>query len=133
MADTYLFHVDPASAADPGDELAIQVRFQSKLRHQMPRVRFVAVPNGGQRTVWSAMKAKQEGLSAGFPDSLCIWPGTTAYIEFKDRKGVIPDNQIEWLNWLHLAGFPCGVFRSAETAIQFLLDAGAPSLMGIAA
>lgn len=129
----YLFHVDEPAVADPGDELAIQVRFQSKLRHQMPRVRFVAVPNGGQRTVWSAMKAKQEGLARGFIDGLCIWPGVTAYLEFKTRNGVLTPDQVDWLNFLHRGGHPCGCFRSADTAIDFLLRAGAPSLMGIAA
>lgn len=125
MSD-YLFHVDPPSVADPGDEFAIQVRLRSRCRMLAPTLRLVAVPNGGQRTAWSAMKAKNEGLAKGFPDLLALWDGGEAYLELKDRKGQLSSDQIGWMNWLHQSGKKCGCFRSVDTALAFLRAAGAP-------
>ena len=138
MSGKYLFHCDDRSVADPGDELAIQVRLRSRMRMLAPGVRLVATPNAGKRTAWAAMKAKAEGLSKGFPDLNVIWsngqgvnavPGI-AFLELKDRNGSLSAEQIDWLNFLHQAGFPCGCFRSVDTAIAFLRAAGAPFVVG---
>ncbi len=124
----YLFPCDPPSAADEGDEFAIQVRLRNRIRMVAPAVRLVATPNGAKRTQWAAMRAKQEGMSKGFPDLLAIWPGGIAFIEMKSRTGSLSPEQIDWLNWLHRAGFPCGAFRSVESAVAFLRASGAPLL-----
>jgi len=130
----YIFHVDDRSVADPGDEMAIQVRLRSRMKMLAPSVRLVATPNGMKTTAWSAMKAKAEGMSKGFPDLNALWSNgsgeaalpSIAFLEIKDRLGTIKPEQIDWMNWLHLSGFPCGVFRSADSAIDFLRRAGAP-------
>lgn len=131
MVDAYPFHCDTRAVADPDGELSIQVRFRSRARMVMPRVRIVAVPNAGKRGMKAIAKVKAEGMSKGFPDTICLWPGTTAFIEFKPRDGHLEPEQIDWLNWLHAGGYPCGMFRSVDTAIDFLLAHGAPSLTGM--
>lgn len=138
---TYLFHHDPRSVADGGDELSIQIRLKSRLRILAPGIRFVATPNAGKRTAWAAMKAKAEGMHAGWPDITALWhngvgpaavPGI-AFLELKARDGALSVPQIDTLNWLHNAGFACGCFRSVDTAIEFLRQAGAPFMMAAAA
>ncbi len=130
----FLFHCDDRSIADIGDEQSIQVRLRSRMKMLAPTVRLVATPNGMKTTAWSAMKAKAEGMSKGFPDLNAIWsngrgemavPGI-AFLELKDRNGTLKPEQVDWLNYLHLAGFPCGMFRSADSAIAFLREHGAP-------
>lgn len=121
-----LFHIDPPSVADAGDELSIQVRLRKELKKRAPGVAFVAVPNGAQRTAWAAMKAKQEGMAAGFPDALILWKGGYAFPEIKTRTGTLSDQQHIWLNYLTNAGHPCGVFRSVATCLAWLASLGAP-------
>lgn len=133
----YPFHCDPRAVADSGDELSIQVRFINRMKMIAPKVRLVATPNGGKRTQWAAMQAKREGMAKGFADLTVLWsngfagaqpvPGM-AFIEFKQRDGVLSDPQISWLNWMTLAGFHCGCFRSVDTAVAFLKNCGAPFL-----
>lgn len=126
---TYLFHVDPPAVADSGDELSIQVRLRSRCKMIAPTMRLVATPNAGKRTAWAALKAQKEGLSRGYPDLNAIWPGPGfAVLEIKDRRGSVDPDQVEWLNFLHRCGIPCGVFRSVDTAVAFLRQAGAPIL-----
>lgn len=122
----YLFHVDPPSVADAGDELSIQVALRKELKRRAPGIAFVAVPNGAQRTAWAAMKAKQEGMQAGFPDCMILWQGGCAFAEIKARTGSLSDQQHIWLNWLTQAGHSCGVFRSVATCIDWLAELGAP-------
>lgn len=129
MKLAYPFHVDPPAVADAGDEEAIQVRFRTRVRMLATApVRVVATPNAGKRTAWAAMKAQREGLTAGWPDVQILWEGGRADIEFKARGGSLKPEQIDALNWLHRCGHPCGVFRSVDTAIAFLVRCGAPLL-----
>lgn len=131
-----LFHIDPPTAADPGSESDIQTRFRSRMRILAPEVRLVAMPNAGKRTAWEAQQRKREGLAKGWPDLGAHWchgfgrspVPHVAWLEFKDRKGSLSIEQHDNLNWLTQAGFPCGVFRSVETAIEFLRQQGAPFL-----
>lgn len=123
---TYLFHHDLPAVADPGDELSIQVALRKELKKRAPGIAFVAVPNGAQRTAWAAMKAKAEGLQAGFPDCMLIWEGGIAFAEIKARAGSLSDQQHVWLNHLTKCGFPVGVFRSVETCLAWLEGLGAP-------
>jgi hypothetical protein len=127
MSNLYPFHVDPPAIADSGDEEAIQVRFRARVKMLAAApIRVVATPNAGKRTAWSAMKAKREGLTPGWPDVQVLWAGGRADIEFKARSGSLKPEQIDALNWLHRNDHPCGVFRSVDTAIAFLRRCGAP-------
>jgi hypothetical protein len=125
---SYIFHCDLPAVADPGDELAIQVRLRARCKMLAPTMRLVATPNGAKRTAYSAMKAKAEGMSKGFPDLNALAPNFNAYLEIKARAGSLSTEQVEWLNFLHRCGFPSGCFRSVDTAVAFLIDAGAPFL-----
>lgn len=142
MADQFLFHCDPRSVADEGDEVVIQRRFINRMKRVAPDVMCVATPNGGNRTAWEKLHAKCEGMVKGFPDLNCYWsngidasaiPGI-AILEFKTATGRLSDEQILHLTWLHRHGFPCGCFRSADTAIEFMrTKTNAPFLLERAA
>jgi hypothetical protein len=108
-------------------ELAEQQRLRKTLYYLAPSVMVVAVPNAARRTVWEARRAKQEGLAAGFPDLMAIWPGGIAFVEMKRLKGgTVSENQREWIERLQGFGFPAAVCRGADAAIAFLREAGAP-------
>jgi len=110
------------------EELQIQFQFRKDAKAICPGVRVVAVPNGTHiASRYGRAKANKEGRSAGFPDLMCIWPGGTAYIEFKAGKsGSVDENQARWLDWLRDAGFPCVVSRHEEHALGWLKSLGAP-------
>jgi VRR-NUC domain len=126
----YPFHVDAPAVADAGSEIDIQARFRARLRTLAPRVRCAAVPNAGKRTGWAAQQAKKEGLASGYPDLIVTWsnsgiPGV-AWLEFKAKAGDVSEAQFDWLMHLHNCGHHVGVFRSVETALAFVRNAGAP-------
>lgn len=124
-----LFHIDSPAVADAGSEIEIQIALRKALKKRAPTVAFVAVPNGAQRTAWAAIKAKQEGLQAGFVDALVMWPnGGIAFVEIKTRSGSLSEQQHIWLNYLAKAGFNCGVFRSVSSCLAWLSERGAPVL-----
>lgn len=104
-------------------ELAIVVDLRKRIKWEAPRVELVAVPNAAKRSQWAAMQAKREGMQAGFPDLVALAPGAKiAFLEMKTPKGRVSENQAEWLDRLHAMGFACGVFRSADAALDFLRD-----------
>ncbi len=109
-------------------EIAIQTLFRSRARIQCPRVRIVAIPNGGKRGQRALNMAMREGMALGFPDIMCLVDGMVAFIEFKAPKGRISDNQFDWLEWLQGAGYPVTVSYDADHALQFLREAGFPFL-----
>jgi hypothetical protein len=117
-------------AKAPGPlEVDIQAAFRKRLYYVAPRVRAVAIPNGGKRTPWEARQAKKEGLAAGFPDLMCMAPGPMiAFIEFKSPHGKLSENQNEWIERLDRMGFPVTVARSVDEGIAFLRAQGFPIL-----
>lgn len=117
---TYPFHVDPRNAACSKDELAHQVLFQNRMRTLAPAVLLVGIPNAGRRTPWETRQRAKEGLTPGFPDMLAMHGGRTALLEFKAGTGSIDAKQIDMLNKLTRLGFAAGVFRSADTALDWL-------------
>lgn len=107
-------------------EIQLVTLFRSRCRIMCPGVSIVAIPNAAKRSQWAAMQAKREGMAPGFPDIMALAPGKVAFLEFKTAKGRISDNQGDWLDRLHGMGFPCGVFRDADQAIEFLKVQGFP-------
>lgn len=72
-----------------------QVAFVTWFKYQFPHVRIAAIPNGIRTSMRQAVKAKREGLSAGYPD-LHI-PAWSLYIEMKRKKGgVLSPEQKSW-------------------------------------
>lgn len=109
----------------PEADLAAALR--KRLYYTAPEVKLVAVPNGGKRTQWAARQAKREGMSAGFPDMIALWPlGGVALIELKSAKGRVSENQTEWHERLSAMGHRVAVARTVEDAVAFLRDCGAP-------
>ena len=116
---TYVFHIDPRNAQGPKDELGAQVAFRVKMAAQAPKALLVGIPNAGKRTAYETRQRSKEGLVRGFPDMLVMFGGRTLGLEFKSGTGQPSDVQIETLNKLHRLGFPVGIFRSAETALDW--------------
>ena len=114
-------------------ELAIVTLFRSRCRILCPGVCLVAIPNAAKRTQWAAQRAKREGLATGFPDMMALAPGKIAFLEFKSSDGRLSDNQSEWIERLISMGFPCGVFRDADKAVEFLREHGFPFIGMLAA
>lgn len=110
-------------------ELEIQTLFRSRARIECPAVHIVAVPNAGRRSEWERLQRKREGMSAGFPDCLCFWHwAKVAAIEFKRLGGRLTTNQAEWIARLNGIGIPAIVAYTAEEALAFLRERGAPFL-----
>lgn len=125
----YLFHVDPPSVADDSqDEFKIQVQFRNRMRNKAPAVMLAAIPNAGKRSNWEGLTRWREGMVPGFPDMMALWDGRVAFLEFKAGNGSIGEKQIDCLNRLMRQNFVVGVFRSADTAVEWLRGHGAPFL-----
>ncbi len=108
-------------------EIAIVTLFRSRCRIMCPGVSLVAIPNAAKRTQWAAQRAKREGMRVGACDMLAIWPGGgIAWIEFKTVDGRVSDSQAEFLDLLERYGHKGTVARSADEALAFLADCGAP-------
>lgn len=120
IADRLPFHVDPRNAKETRDEASIQALFRTRLKTLAPQVILVAVPNAGKRTAWERRQRAREGLVPGFPDMLAMFDGRTAALEFKSGTGSLSNVQIDTLNRLCAQDFPVGVFRSVDTAIEWL-------------
>jgi hypothetical protein len=124
--DDLPWHID-ARDNDPRSEETRQVRFLGDAKIICPGVAIFAVPNGGKRSQWAAMKAKREGMKAGVLDLVCTWSGRgVAFIEMKNGTDMPTKAQREFLNGKFREGHFCGVFRRPETALEFLRSCGAP-------
>jgi hypothetical protein len=119
------WHID-AKDKDPRPEEKRQLAFLNAARMMCPAVALFAVPNGGKRSQWAAMKAKREGMKAGVLDLVATWPGGVAFLEFKNGHEMPDANQRDRLNLLTRQGHHCGVFRQEASALRFLRAAGAP-------
>lgn len=120
----FVFHVDRPDQADSGTESAIQTRFQSKMRNIAPHVMLVGIPNAGRRTAWESRQRGKEGMVAGFPDMMVLHDGKAFGLEFKTKTGSLSDKQIDVLNKLVKRRIPVGVFRSADSAVNWLRGHG---------
>lgn len=116
----YPFHVDPRNAACDKDELGIQVLFRSRMRMLAPGILLVGIPNAGRRSAWEQRQRSKEGLTPGFPDMIALHDGRSAFLEFKTGTGTLATAQIDMLNTLVRLNFVVGVFRSADTACDWL-------------
>lgn len=120
----YPFHIDQPHMADEGSEAAIQTRFQGKMRNLAPHIMLVGIPNAGKRTAWEQRQRSREGMVSGFPDMMVLHDGKAFGLEFKTRKGSLSAAQIDCLNKLVKRRIPVGVFRSADTAVEWLRGHG---------
>lgn len=88
-------------------------------------IKFYAIPNGGSRAMFEALKFKRTGVKAGVPD-ICIpimsGGHGALYIELKRKKGGrVSEAQQEWLAYLSEAGYYCSVCHGFEAARDVVL------------
>ena len=121
MTDPYPFHYDMPKVRTCDSEIAIQKACRDMIARVFPKTRVAAVPNGTHiRSMAGRMKAKREGLSAGFPDLILVGNhviGHAPIVAFPEIKANAPlsEEQKDWLVFMALGGHRCGVFRSHET------------------
>jgi hypothetical protein len=124
--------LDPRVFLEPHDkgkapETTRQAEWVSHMHKHARGVLVFAIPNGTNIPSFAGRaKIKKEGLYTGFPDTGAVWGSGTAYLEWKDGDGSPSDAQIECLNRLIEMGYPCGVFRSLEAAVNWLASVGCP-------
>jgi hypothetical protein len=120
-----LFFIEPKDR-DPASEYDRQRRFVNHMRRHCYNCFVAAIPNGMKGSDWERLRKASEGMVAGFPDLGVFWNHGVFLPEFKDGTRMPSRSQIETLNRLHRMGFRVGVYRTAETLLQHLADAGAP-------
>lgn len=100
-----------------------QVRVLYWLERNMPNVykHTHSTPNGGLRTIRTAIKLVAEGQKKGYPD-LSIDLAMGGYhgmrIEMKHEGNSLTTEQVEWMERLTEAGYFCYQAKSAEEAIR---------------
>lgn len=114
------YHIDPRNPACKLSEADIQHQFIKLVALQAPRIIITAIPNAGKRTRWEAAMRKREGMATGFPDIIALYDGGVMCLEFKSGKGVLSAPQSAMLDRLVSQNIQCGVFRSADSALEFL-------------
>jgi hypothetical protein len=120
----------PLDPSTPDYEHLEQVRFfnlLSNVNHPAARLAF-AVPNQAVakfRSKAARVRFWKEGVRAGAPDVLVLWPIGERHglaLEFK-RPGENPrPEQVEFLERLDAAGYQTAVVFSAKQAFQTLLE-----------
>lgn len=96
-----------------------QSAFVKWFRFNYPSSRLAAVPNGLRTSFKQAIKAKSEGMAAGFPDLMLFHGGKLIFIEMKRTKGgVVSPEQRDWHKFLEYNGFKVIVARGFIDAIN---------------
>lgn len=88
-----------------------------------------AVPNAGKRGRGAQAQIRKEGVKAGTPDLIAVWPGGVGFIETK-RPGWTPcevsaeqrELHDQWRSW----GHNVGIAASKDDALALLVSWGAP-------
>jgi hypothetical protein len=85
-------------------------------------VKFTAIPqNMYTRSIMQKVKAKREGVRAGFPDLVIVTNNEVIFLEMKrTKKGYVRPEQIEWLALLDKKQTVTGVAYGADDAIKFI-------------
>lgn len=96
---------------------------------------FFAIPNGGQRSITTAVTLQREGVKAGVPDTFFAYPSYGyhgLFIEFKKSrigkrgdlidKGHLSDNQEYMIGQLTKSGYKVEVCYSFEQFQQIMYD-----------
>ena len=97
----------------------VRVKRNSDWRYEL----VIAIPNGGMRNKAVAGKMWAEGVTAGAPDVLCLFPAhghCGLCLEFKTPKGKQSEAQKRFENYVHTAGYMYSVVRDAEAAIKLV-------------
>lgn len=108
-------------------ERAIQVAVVRALKRycKPEQAKWFAVPNGGYRHLYTAMKLQAEGTQRGTPD-LCftLAGGRSAYLELKAEKGRLSEEQIKFRDDIAILGGLWAVAHSVDEAWGILAGWG---------
>lgn len=119
------FHIDEKDR-DPASEHARQCELVRKCR--AAGLKPIAFPNARAWGMKAWNRAKAEGVLWGAPDLVIFGPGRfIACIEMKNGREMPEGHQVDCLNALVAMGFPCGVFRRADSALAWLAELGFPA------
>lgn len=110
----------------PESEFKRQRAVVSHIRKHAPGCFVVAVPNGSKDSDWTALRKHGEGVVAGMTDLIILWNHGALFAEMKGGQTPVDKRQRAVLNRLHRLGFRCGVYRTKETLLAHLREAGAP-------
>jgi hypothetical protein len=122
-------------------ERQVQRSILAMMGRLFPRVFVTHIPNGAHLAGGDTSRFKQmgalkgDGLKPGFPDLACYWNHGHALIEVK-RPGCgshVSDAQRSVHATLAECGYPVAVVTSADEAMQFLIERGAPRVGRMAA
>lgn len=116
-------------------EHAEQVTLINWYRRTFKNSLLVAIPNGGKRSIKTAVELKREGVSKGFPDLfLPVMRGGYGglFIEMKRQKGGRTSiEQKDWLEYLNGAGYKavvCKGFEEAKEVIECYLSSATSTI-----
>ena len=86
----------------------------------------MAIPNGGQRHIAVARKLKAEGVKSGVSDLFLALPiphgPAGLWIEMKAPKGVVSQNQKDFMDLMQWAGYRTVVCRSVDGAMTEIMN-----------
>lgn len=85
----------------------------------------VMIPTGSDASLkWKILASmKSAGLAKGFPDLFVPVPAKGKYglfMELKTEKGIVSEEQKEWLNYLNKVGYEAVVCKGVREAIECL-------------
>lgn len=116
------------------DEQVALFRWAEVSRHRYPQLKLMfAIPNGYNKSMAGAMKAKREGLKAGVPDIFLPTLGASKvlgrkyyglFVEMKrlKPKGKTSPEQREWIAALAGNGYAVHVCWGWEAARDVIID-----------
>ena len=97
-------------------------------------IRFYAIPNGGHRSYFEAVKFKRTGVQPGVPDICIPIPSNQfhgLYIEMKRKSGgKLSDAQQDWLNFLREKGYYAEMahgFDEAKAIVEYYFSMTLPA------
>ena len=89
----------------------------------LPECALFSIPNGGWRSVVTAAILKREGLRRGVSDLFLMVPRSNlsgCFVEMKKEKGVVSDEQRDFISAAGALGYATNVCYSAEQAITVI-------------
>lgn len=110
---------------DPEHDLQVSVIVAAR-RLLKPNNLIFAIPNGGKRSLLSAIKLKRSGVLAGVPDLCCLMSGgKVAWLELKAAHGSLAPAQREFRDTCLVTGHLWGMARTLDQALYHLDQWGA--------
>lgn len=89
----------------------------------MGRLSYFHVPNGTYKSKKTAWIMKEQGLRAGVPDLVILFPGgRTIFVELKAKTGRMSDVQKMFHEELTLMGFAVHICRSLDELMNAVTE-----------